>query len=124
VSAFDECVGLRIDEITPTRVTGWLELGPTHHQPFGLVHGGVYATVVESAASIGATAKAAEVGMAAVGVNNNTSFLRSMREGRVEVRADAVHQGRTQQLWRVQITDDAGRLVAVGDVRLQNVEPR
>jgi uncharacterized protein (TIGR00369 family) len=123
-SAFMRAAGLHLDEVGPTEVTGWIDLGPEHHQPWGLVHGGIYTTAIESAASLGASTAAAEYGLAAVGVNNNTNFLRSMVAGRVEVRAAAIQQGRTAQLWEVRITDSDNRLVAIGQVRLQNVTPR
>jgi acyl-coenzyme A thioesterase PaaI-like protein len=59
--------GLELDEVGPTRVTGWIDLGPDHHQPRGLVHGGVYGSAIESAASIGASLAAQAHGLAAVG---------------------------------------------------------
>lgn len=99
-------------------------LGPEHHQPWGLVHGGVYAAAVETAASVGASLAASEHGLVAVGINNNTNFLRSKSEGRVDVVAEPLQQGRTQQLWEVRIADEHMRLVAVGQVRLHNVTPR
>jgi uncharacterized protein (TIGR00369 family) len=82
----------------------------------------VYWTVIESAASIGASAAVLDRGQFAVGVNNNTNFLRSMTTGRLDVVAEPVQQGRTQQLWQVTLTRaDDGKLVALGQVRLQNV---
>jgi len=116
--------GLEFDEVGPTRVTGWIDLGPDHHQPWGLVHGGVYSSAIESAASIGASLAAQAHGLAAVGVNNNTNFLRSMATGRVTIDAQPIQQGRTQQLWEVNVTDEEQRLVATGQVRLQNITPR
>ena len=114
--------GFEVTDVSGTRVAGHVELGPDQHTPWGVVHGGVYCTVVESAASIGASAAVADRGQFAVGVNNNTDFLRSMTGGRLEVVAEPVQQGRTQQLWQVLLTRaDDGRLVARGQVRLQNV---
>ena len=123
-SAFMQAAGLHLDDVGPREVTGWIDLGPEHHQPWGLVHGGVYTTAIESAASIGASTAAAELGLVAVGVNNNANFVRSMVSGRVTVHAVAIQQGRTAQLWEVRVSDDANRLVAIGQVRLQNVTPR
>ena len=60
-------------------------------------------------------------GQVAAGLTNTTHFLRSVTEGRVNVEATALSQGRTQQLWRVDITDEAGRLIAHGELRLQNL---
>jgi 1,4-dihydroxy-2-naphthoyl-CoA hydrolase len=120
-SAFLQAAGLILDEITAARVTGHLLLGPDHHTPWGIVHGGIYTTAVESAASVGASTAVRDRGQVAVGLTNTTHFLRPVTEGRVNVEAVALSQGRTHQLWRVDVTDESGKLVAHGEVRLQNV---
>jgi len=120
-SAFLRAAGLILDEISAARVTGHLMLGPEHHTPWGIVHGGVYTTAIESAASVGASTAVRDQGQVAVGLTNTTHFLRSVTEGRVNVEATALSQGRTQQLWRVDIRDETSRLIAHGEVRLQNV---
>lgn len=123
-SGFVRAAGLVLDEVGGARVTGHLELGPDHHTPWGIVHGGVYATVIESAASIGASLAVRERGQVAVGLTNTTHFLRSLSSGLVNVEATALNQGRTQQLWQVDVIDSGGRLVAHGEVRLQNIDPQ
>ena len=123
-SAFATAAGLVLDEVSGSRVTGHIDLGPDHHTPWGIVHGGVYSTAIESAASIGASAAVLDAGQVAVGLTNTTHFLRSLTSGRVGVDAVALNQGRSQQLWRVNVTDETGRLVAHGEVRLQNVTPQ
>jgi 1,4-dihydroxy-2-naphthoyl-CoA hydrolase len=121
-SAFVAATGFEITEATGTRVTGHVDLGPEHHTPWGVVHGGAYCTIVEGAASVGASAAVAERGQFAVGVNNNTDFLRPMTIGRLEVLAEPIQQGKTLQLWLVTLTRaEDGKLVARGQVRLQNV---
>ena len=120
-SAFFAAAGLVIDEVSGSRVTGHIELGPDHHTPWGIVHGGVYTTAVETAASIGASIAVMDQGMVAVGLTNTTQFLRSVTSGWVEVEAIALNQGRTQQLWQVDVRDGAGKLVAHGELRLQNL---
>ena len=120
--AFVAAMAFEVAEASGSRVTGQVELGPEQHTPWGVVHGGVYCTVIESAASIGASAAVAERGQFAVGVNNQTDFLRPMNEGRVDVLAEPIQQGRTLQLWLVTLTRaDDGKTVARGQVRLQNV---
>jgi 1,4-dihydroxy-2-naphthoyl-CoA hydrolase len=119
---FVAAMKFEVGEATGSRVTGHVDLGPDQHTPWGVVHGGLYSSVVESAASIGASAAVVERGQFAVGVNNNTDFLRPMTEGRLDVVAEPVQQGRTLQLWQVLLTRaDDGKLVARGQVRLQNV---
>ncbi|WP_138731669.1 PaaI family thioesterase [Modestobacter excelsi] len=120
-SAFVAATGLELTEVTGTRVAGSIDLGPAHHTPWGVVHGGVYCTVVESAASIGASTAVAERGQFSVGVSNQTDFLRPMTAGRLDVVAEPVQQGKTLQLWLVTLTREDGKLVARGQVRLQNV---
>lgn len=123
LSPFVAALGMEFESIEPTRVVGWIELGPNQHTPWGVVHGGAYTTAIESAASVGASAAVLERGQFAVGVTNITDFVRPMVQGRVQVVAEPIHQGSTQQLWQVDITRaDDGKLVARGQVRLQNVE--
>lgn len=115
--------GFMPTEITATRVVGHIDIDERHHTPWGIVHGGVYATAIESAASIGATTAVTEQGQVAVGLTNTTHFLRSITHGRVTIEAEALNQGRSQQLWQVDVRDDRKRLLAHGEVRLQNLTP-
>ena len=121
-SPFVAAMKFEVTEATGTRVTGHVDLGPDQHTPWGVVHGGLYCSVVESAASIGASTAVLEHGQFAVGVNNNTDFLRASTEGRLDVVAEPIQQGRTQQLWQVLITRaEDGALVSRSQVRLQNI---
>ena len=114
---------VQFDECTPTRVSGSIAADERHHQPWGIVHGGLYTTAIETFATVGAHATVKDRRQHAVGVANATDFLRPHRSGRLEVVAVPVHQGRTQQLWQVDIRrPDDDKLVARGQVRLQNVE--
>ena len=117
---FDEVVGLKLTEVTGDRVTGRFEAVPRLHQPYGIVHGGVLCSVVETTASVGGSVWFGERGHV-VGVSNHTNFLRAVREGVLDVEATPVQRGRTQQLWQVTVHDAAGKLVAQGQVRLANV---
>jgi uncharacterized protein (TIGR00369 family) len=122
IEALRRSADFRIQELSGTRVRATLSLNEAHHQPFGIVHGGVYATAVEGLASAGASAAVADDGMYAVGTSNTTDFLRPVSVADVEVVAEPIFQGRTQQLWQVAITRlDNGKLVAKGQLRLQNI---
>ena len=124
-SEFLRISGLRIEEVGGDTVRGWIDLDEQHHTPWGVVHGGVYAAAVESAASLGASAAVKDREQFAVGVNNNTDFLRPVTKGRVDVLAEPIMQGKGQQLWQVVISRaDDGKVVARGQVRLQNVPLR
>ena len=104
---FDKELGLVFTEISPDRTRGPTRCRPKLLQPMGIVHGGVYCSIVESMASVAAyTWLSANGGGSVVGVNNNTDFLRAItqRDG-ATARATPVHRGRRQQLWLVTITD-------------------
>lgn len=117
--AWGECVGMEILEASPERVRARVEIGPRHHQPYGIVHGGVYCSIVEGVASRGAGLSVRALGgKGVVGVSNTTDFLRSHREGELVAVGEPVHTGRSAQLWTVVIrrsSDD--RIVARGQVR-------
>jgi 1,4-dihydroxy-2-naphthoyl-CoA hydrolase len=121
---FDSELGLVFTELSPDGARARLEVTPKLLQPMGIVHGGVYCSMIESMASVAAwTWLTAHGGGGVVGVNNNTDFLRSISSGTVYGIATPVHRGRRQQLWLVTISDTTDRMVARGQVRLQNLEP-
>jgi uncharacterized protein (TIGR00369 family) len=124
-SAFDNEIGLVFTELGPDGARAQLEVQPRLWQPTGLVHGGVYCSIIESMASVSAYVWLNEQGGGngenVVGVNNNTDFLRAVSSGTVYGVSTPIHRGRRQQLWLVTITDGTDRAVARGQVRLQNV---
>jgi len=120
LGGFADRTGFAITAASADEVVLEWDVRPEHHQPYGIVHGGVYCSAVESAASIAAAVWFGERGQV-VGVNNNTDFLRAVTDGHLTARATPLHRGRSQQLWQVAVTDDQDRLVARGQVRLQNL---
>jgi 1,4-dihydroxy-2-naphthoyl-CoA hydrolase len=117
----EEQLRLEILEESAERVVGRLEAGPRHHQPYGILHGGVYCSIVEDVASRGAGQSVLERGgVGVVGVANSTDFLRSHGEGELRAVAEPIHQSRTQQIWQVVISRTSdGKAVARGQVRFQ-----
>ncbi|HJS71128.1 MAG TPA: PaaI family thioesterase [Acidimicrobiia bacterium] len=115
--------GIELTDASVDHAEGRIEITPDHQQPYGVVHGGVYCTLIETLASTGAALWAMEQGLGgAVGLSNKTDFLRATTEGVLVGKASPIHRGRTQQLWQVDVTREAdGKLVAQGQVRLQNV---
>lgn len=119
---FNEAVGLQLIEASGTKVVAELTVGPHHHQPWGIVHGGVYCSVVESVCSIGAQLALPEGSGFIVGVDNHTSFLKATRAGTLRTTALPLSRGRRTQLWEANIQNEQGELVATGRVRLMVVE--
>lgn len=112
---------MEVIEATPERVVARVEIGERHQQPYGIVHGGVYCSIVEGVASYGAGQAALAKGIpGVVGVSNTTDFLRAHRGGELRAEGVPVHVGRSQQLWEVRITAaSGGALIARGQVRFQ-----
>ena len=112
-NTFDGLYGLEIVEHGDGFVHGRVTVQEHHKQSFGLVHGGLYASMAESLTSLGTYFGVAEQGAIAMGQSNSTSFLRPITEGHVHATCRARHRGRTTWLWDVDITDDQERLCAV-----------
>jgi 1,4-dihydroxy-2-naphthoyl-CoA hydrolase len=119
-SGFVDLIGLQIVEAGPNRVVGSLEIRPPLLQPYGILHGGVLCSMVETVGSLGAALWFGDRGNV-VGVSNSTDFLRATRTGVLQVLGTPIHRGRTSQLWVMEVTDEAGRLIARGQLRVANV---
>jgi uncharacterized protein (TIGR00369 family) len=111
-------VGLVLESATRDAVSGKVVVRASHKQPQGIVHGGVYASIIESLASVGAALDAMGHGKNVVGLENHTSFVRAVREGTLLAVATPVTRGRRSQLWDVVVRNDAQEIVATGRVRL------
>jgi uncharacterized protein (TIGR00369 family) len=110
---YDALYGLEVLEVHDELVTARVEVRDDLRQPFGLVHGGVFASIAETLASLGTAVVVVPEGKAAMGLSNSTSFLRPILDGTIHARAIRRHRGRTTWIWDVEITDDDGRLCAM-----------
>jgi 1,4-dihydroxy-2-naphthoyl-CoA hydrolase len=110
---FDALYGLELIKHREDLVLGRVAVRDELRQPFGLVHGGVFAALAESLASLGTAAVVMPEGNGAMGLSNSTSFLRPITDGTIHGRAIRRHRGRTTWVWDVEITDDEGRLCAL-----------
>jgi 1,4-dihydroxy-2-naphthoyl-CoA hydrolase len=119
---FATSLGLVLDTVNGDEVTAHWTVTPQMHQPYGILHGGVHCSVVETLASLGAALWLGERGTV-VGVSNTTDFYRATSSGSLTSSARPLHRGRSQQVWLVETLDDQDRTVARGQVRLQNLNP-
>jgi len=110
---FDRLYGLELVDFSDGEVHARVRLRDELRQPIGLLHGGVYASIAESMASLATALGVMDRGEVAMGLSNNTSFLRPVTEGFVHAQATRLHRGRTTWVWDVRFTDDAGRLCAL-----------
>ena len=110
---FDGLYGLKIESVSEEEATASVAVRDEVKQPMGLVHGGLYAAMAESLASMATAMAVAPEGKMAMGLSNATSFMRPITEGTVHATARRIHRGRTTWIWDVEITDDQGRTCAV-----------
>jgi uncharacterized protein (TIGR00369 family) len=113
VRGFDRLYGLQLLAVSDTDVEASVVVRDEVKQGAGLVHGGVYAAMAESMASVATALAVLPDGLMAMGLSNSTSFLRPITEGVVHARATRLHRGRTTWVWDVRFSDDAGRTCAV-----------
>jgi 1,4-dihydroxy-2-naphthoyl-CoA hydrolase len=110
---FDRLYGLEVLEWSEEEVRARVKVRDDLRQPGGLVHGGVFASIAESIASMATWFVVHEEGLTAQGMSNQTSFLRPIVDGTIHALARRRHRGRTTWVWEVDITDDQGRLCAL-----------
>jgi 1,4-dihydroxy-2-naphthoyl-CoA hydrolase len=115
---FDAFYGLDLLELGAEHARGRLVVREEHKQPFGLVHGGIYAAIAEGLVSFSTVSVVLKDGKVATGMSNHTSFLRPVTGGTIDARATCKHSGRTTWVWEVEMTDEQGRLCAVSRVTL------
>ncbi len=123
VKHFDELVGTEWLSDDPDEARVRLSLRDELRQPFGLMHGGVMSTLIESVCSRATAGAVYEDGMAAMGQSINVSFIRPVTEGEVEVRATARHRGRTTWLWQAEVLNEEGKTCALAQMTIA-VRPR
>lgn len=116
VSPFDRHYGLEIVECSEELVRGRVPVRDHVTQPTGVVHGGVHAAIAEGLASLGTNHGVAAEGKVALGMSNQSSFLRPVGGGTVHATARRRHRGRTTWIWDVELSDDDGRLCALSRV--------
>jgi uncharacterized protein (TIGR00369 family) len=112
-SGFAEEIGTEWIDLHPDNARARIKVEQRHLQPFGIVHGGVYASLAESLCSTATSLAVQEDGMVALGMANSTTFIRPISEGHVNASARARQRGRTTWVWDVELTDDEGRVCAL-----------
>jgi 1,4-dihydroxy-2-naphthoyl-CoA hydrolase len=112
-SGFAEFIGTEWIDLGPNAARARIKVEDHHLQPFGVVHGGVYAALAESICSAATYEAVRENDEVALGMANSTTFLRPISGGHVNALARARQRGRTTWVWDVELSDDEGRPCAL-----------
>ena len=106
-------LGVKVEVATAERVVLTMEVTPKVHQYVGIMNGGVSLYLAETAASIGVVAGADLTKVTPVGIEINANHLRAVSKGVITVEASPLHTGRTMSVWKIDITNDKGKLVCI-----------
>jgi 1,4-dihydroxy-2-naphthoyl-CoA hydrolase len=104
-------LGVKIEVASADRVVLTMEVTPKVHQYVGIMNGGVSLYLCETAASIGVVAGADLEKVTPVGIEINANHLRAVSRGVITVEAKPLHTGRTMSVWKIDITNDRGKLI-------------
>jgi uncharacterized protein (TIGR00369 family) len=117
-SNFDAYVGTEWISLDPDDARCRVAVRDELRQPYGILHGGVYSTLVESLCSYVTAVSVYDEGRVSMGQAIEVSFLRPVTEGHAEVRAVARHRGRTTWVWQAEVLDAQQRLCAVAKMTM------
>ena len=118
VGGWSQLLDLRFVSVTEDEIIAESSISAKHHQPMGIVHGGVYCSIVETVCSLGAALRASKHGLSVLGLENQTSFLKATRSGVLQAVGKPIVAGRRTQLWEANIYSEDRTLVATGRLRL------
>jgi uncharacterized protein (TIGR00369 family) len=116
-------LGIQFLEVGDEFIRARVPVDTRTRQPMGLLHGGVSVVLAETLGSCGA-AYAAPSGHRAVGLDINANHLRSATSGWVTGRCEPIHVGRTTQVWKIDLHNDAGELTCVSRITMAILAPR
>jgi 1,4-dihydroxy-2-naphthoyl-CoA hydrolase len=117
-SHFDGLIGTEWLGDDPEGARARIPIRDDLRQPFGLMHGGVMSSLVESVCSRATAVAVYGDGMAAMGQSIAVSFMRPITSGHAEVRAKARHRGRTTWVWEAEVVDAEERLCAIAQMTI------
>ncbi|WP_052339906.1 PaaI family thioesterase [Gorillibacterium massiliense] len=111
-NTFWDYLGCEIEDLQMSKVVVSLMIQPHHLNLIGILHGGVHATMIDSA--MGLVAMLVRPDASIVTVNLNMNYLAPMTEGRIKVEAEIVHASRKLMTAQAFARKDNGELCAFG----------
>lgn len=119
-----DAIGIRIVELSSSRVVGTMPVDERTRQPYGLLHGGASVSLAETLASLGAIMNVDQEQFRAVGLEINANHIRAKRDGVVRGTATPIHIGRSTHVWAVEIVDEEARLVCTSRCTVAIIKAR
>ncbi|WP_026998722.1 hotdog fold thioesterase [Eisenibacter elegans] len=120
--AMAEHIGIEFTEIGEDYVCGKMPVDHRTKQPYGILHGGASVVLAETLGSVGAALSVDMNKYQCVGLDINSNHIRSVYEGYVYGKAQALHIGKTTQVWQIEIRNEADKLVNVSRLTMAVIE--
>lgn len=116
-----ETLGIRYSDVDVEKgyVAATMPVGPTVHQPLGLLHGGANVALAESLGSAASTIWLDPKKQSAVGLEIAANHIRAKRDGIVTAQGYLIHKGRKTHVWEIKIVDEQERLICM--VKMTNM---
>ncbi|KMN82826.1 hypothetical protein VK98_04795 [Chromobacterium sp. LK11] len=119
-NGFRSLLGFRVLSWGDGRASIELEIGPQHLNAAGVLHGGVYAALLDAACGLcGTWRPLGETPRACVTLSLTTSFTRQISAGRICAVATRRSQGRRIYHASAEVLDEQQRLLAFGEACLR-----
>lgn len=115
-------LGIEYTDIGADYLSAKMPVDARTKQPFGLLHGGASAALIETLGSVASSLCIDLSEQIPVGVEINANHLRSVTDGYVFGTAKAIHLGRRTHVWDVTITNEDGKRVCVGRLTVMIVD--
>jgi len=109
---FWEYLGCELEEATLEKVVVSIDIQPHHLNMVRILHGGVHASLMDSA--MGFIATMHRPGQETVTIQLNVNYLAALKEGKITVEAEVVHASRKMINTGAKVIDQDGRLLATG----------
>ncbi len=117
-------LGIEYTTIEDNALTATMPVDHRTKQPAGILHGGASVALAESVASVASYLTLDPQKLYAVGLEINANHIKSKKQGLVYGKATPVHLGSSTQVWNIDITDEAGRLICKSRITMLILEKK
>lgn len=109
-----EHLGIKVTDVAPGSLSAEIEIAPHHLAPNGFLHAGTVVTLADTACGYGCFANLPEGAENFTTIELKSNHLGTARDGVIAVTAQAVHMGKTTQVWDATVTNKAnGKTIAL-----------
>lgn len=117
-------LGICIDKVDKIETVLSLVIDERHLQHVGLVHGGLYVLLEETAMSLAGACNLSNPNETVVALEINANHVRSETAGRLITRTNPIHIGSTTMVYEARITNEKQQLISVARSTLMIIKPK